>query len=325
MSVGTNYTNTGLISQNYNVINRVNQTYGGSTVKELEQKLSGTLTAISDDEVKEIYQKQKTEPKTLNVESSEIVNNIYSKTGNNITYNVDGVSFTNEEMKACKEIVKNAIAELPTKGSDLNYNDYALMGIAGNIVNSYAKQNLTDEQAAIVNKSFSDYLDSLVNAEKERQQALGYYTDDTEGIGNTGELNKYYNIRSNGISSEAAESLKAQIANLPTQSKNTLLSNLESNVNSGGYVQSASNAEYTETIKKLFQAADLDDENSVNNVLKQYSNLMTPVYKAYGLQNTVNSISLTHVLEKDANNFRICISNLKAVATNMGNSVSYSI
>lgn len=36
MSVGTNDTNIGLISQNYEVINRVNQTYGGSTAKELD-------------------------------------------------------------------------------------------------------------------------------------------------------------------------------------------------------------------------------------------------------------------------------------------------
>jgi hypothetical protein len=320
----TNYVNTGLISQNYDVINQVNQKYGGSTVKDLDQKSSGTMTAISEDELKTIQQKQKNESKTLNVDSSEIINNIYSKTGNNITYNIEGVSFTNEEMKACKEIVKNAIAELPTKGSDLNYNDYATMGIASNIVNSYAEQNLTDEQAAIVNKSLADYLDSLINAEKERQKTLGYFTDDTEGIGNTGELNKYYNVRSNGISSEAAESLKAQMANLPTQSRNTLLSNLESAVKSG-YVQSASNAEYAETIKKLFQTANLDDEDSVSDVLKQYSSLMMPVYKAYGLQNTANSMSLTNVLEQDTNNFRICISNLKAVAANIGNSISYSV
>jgi hypothetical protein len=320
----TNYVNTGLISQNYDVINQVNQKYGGSTVKDLDQKSSGTMTAISEDELKTIQQKQKNESKTLNVDSSEIINNIYSKTGNNITYNVEGVSFTNEEMKACKEIVKNAIAELPTKGSDLNYKDYATMGIASNIVNSYAEQNLTDEQASIVNKSLADYFDSLVNAEKERQQASGYFTDDTDGIGNTGELNKYYNVRSNGISNEAAESLKAQMANLPTQSRNTLLSNLESAVKSG-YVQSASNTEYAETIKNLFQTANLDDEDSVSNVLKQYSSLMMPVYKAYGLQNTANDMSLNHVLERDTNNFQICISNLKAVAANIGNRVSYSV
>jgi hypothetical protein len=52
---------------------------------------------------------------------------------------------------------------------------------------------------------------------------------------------------------------------------------------------------------------------------------MMPVYKAYGLQNTANDMSLNHVLERDTNNFQICISNLKAVAANIGNRVSYSV
>ena len=95
------------------------------------------------------------------------------KTGDNITYEIDGVTFTNAQMKACKEVVRNAISALPVKGSDLDYKDYASMGIATNMVNSYAKENLTEEQAAVINKSMEEYINSLTQAEKERQNSQG--------------------------------------------------------------------------------------------------------------------------------------------------------
>lgn len=324
MSNVTNYVNTGLISQNYDVISNVTKKYAGSKTEELQEKSSGKMTKMSEDEVKEARWKEQNEPKTLSVDSSEIINDVFSKTGDNITYDVNGVTFTNAEMKACKEVVKNAIAALPVKGSDLDYEDYASMGIAVNMVSSYAKENLTEEQAAVVNKSIEEYINSLVQAEKERQSSSGYFTDDTEGVGNTGELNTYYNVRSK-LSSEAAESLKSQMSNLPEQTRKMLLANLEGAVQKGSVVQSASNKELATTIKSLFENVDMEDENAVNTVLERYQTLMTPAYQAYGLQNTENSNSLENVIKQDISGFVTQIANAKAVISNVGNSCSYSI
>lgn len=324
MSNVTNYVNTGLISQNYDVINTVIRKYAGSKTEELREKSSGTMTKMSEDEVKEARRKEQNEPKTLSVDSSEIVNDVFCKTGDNITYDVNGVTFTNAEMKACKEVVKNAIAALPVKGSDLDYEDYASMGIAVNMVSSYAKENLTEEQTAVVNKSIEEYINSLVQAEKERQSSSGYFTDDTEGVGNTGELNTYYNVRSK-LSSEAAESLKSQMSNLPEQIRKTLLANLEGAARAGSVVQSVSNKELASTVKSLFENVDMEDEDAVNIVLEQYQTLMTSAYQAYGLKNTANINSLANVIRQDISRFVAQIANAKAVNSNVGNSFSYSI
>lgn len=279
---------------------------------------------MSEDEVKDARRKEQNEPKTLSVDSSEIVNNVFCKTGDNITYDVNGVMFTNADMKACKEVVKNAIAALPVKGSDLDYEDYASMGIAVNMVSSYAKKNLTEEQAAVVNKSIEEYINSLVQAEKESQGTSEYFIDDTEGVGNTGELNTYYNVRSK-LSREAAESLKSQMSNLPEQIRKTLLANLEGATQAGSVVRSASNKELASTIKSLFENVDMEDEDAVNTVLEQYQTLMTSAYQAYGLQNTANSNSLANVIRQDISRFVTQIANAKAVNSNVGNSFSYTI
>lgn len=325
MSMEISYPNTGLISPNYDAINKANKILAGKTAEDLKANTSGTMQELSTEEVREMREKARNEQRTLNVDRSEIVNNVYWKTGDNITYNVDGVSFTNEEMKACKEVVKNAIAALPTKGSDLDYEDYAVMGIAANMVNTYATEHLTVEQAEVINKSINDYLDSLVQAEKERHAQSGYFIDDTKGVGSTGELNKYYAVRQQ-LSEGAAESLRSQItSNLPENTRNTLLDNLEHASQQGSVVQSASNKQLADTIRTLFQNLNLRDHNAVNDAFARYREIMSSVYRATGIENTVNHNSLSNVLKQDENRFSMQIANAKAVLNSIGSSVNISV
>ncbi len=325
MTIGINSTNTGLISPNYDMINKANKMLVGKTIEELQASVSGTMRELSEEEVKEMNEKARSEQRTLMVDSSEIVNNVYSKTRNNITYNVDGVTFSNEEMQACKEIVKNAIAALPTKGSDLDYEDYAAMGIAANMVGTYVMDNLTEEQAGVVNKSIEDYLDSLVQAEKERHRQSSYSIDEVEGVGNTGELNKYYAVRYQ-LSDEAAESLKSQLtSNIPENTRKTLLANLEHAQKCGSVVQPASNKQLAGMVRVLFQNMNLNDSISVNRVYAKYQEIMTPVYMASGNKNTANSDSLTNVLGQDINRFSVQITNAKAVLGSVGSSLDITV
>ena len=325
MPMEISYPNTGLISPNYDAINRANKILAGKNAEDLKANTSGTMQELSTEEVREMREKVRNEQRTLNVNRSEVVNNVYCKTGANITYNVDGVYFTNEEMKACKEVVKYAIAALPTKGSDLDYEDYAVMGIAINMVNTYATEHLTEEQAEVVNKSINDYLDSLVQAEKERHAQSGYFIDDTEGVGSTGELNKYYAVRQQ-LSEGAAESLRSQItSNLPENTRNTLLDNLEHASKQGSVVQSASNEQLADTIRTLFQNLNLKDCNVVNDAFARYREIMSPVYRANGIENTVNHNALSNVLKQDESRFSMQISNAKAVLNCIGSSVNISV
>ena len=325
MSMEISYPNTGLISPNYGVINKANEILVGKIAEELKANASGTMRKLSEEEVREMHEKARNEQRTLNVSCSEIINNVYCKTGDNITYNVDGVTFSNEEMKACKEIVKNAIAALPTKGSDLDYEDYAAMGIAANMVNAYAAEYLTEEQAEVVSKSINDYLDSLVQAEKERHAQSGYSVDDTESVGSTGKLNEYYDVR-HQISDEAVESLKSQLtSNLPESTRKTLLANLEHARKNGSVVQSASNEQLADSIRALFQNINLRDGNAVNGAFAKYREIMTTVYKVNGIEITLNHDSLSHVLEQDINRFYMQVANAKAVLNGIGSGVDISV
>ena len=325
MMITANYTNTGLITRNYDVINKANKLLVGKTADEIQDRVSGTMRELSEEEVKEMHEKTRNEKRTLSVNRSEIINDVYCKTGDNITYNVDGVSFSNDEMKACKTILKNAIAMLPTMGSDLDYEDYASMGIAGNMVNTYVTEHLSEEQAEVVNKSINDYLDSLVQSEKERHAQSGYLIDDTDGVGNTGDLNKYYAKR-HRLSDVAVESLKSQItSNLPENTRKTLLNNLEHARKHGSVVQSASNEKLADTVRNLFHELNLKDNNAVTETYKIYREIMTPVYRAAGMENSANHTSLTNVLAQDVNRFAMQIANAKAVINSIGSNLNICI
>lgn len=323
MIIANNNLNHGLISQNHDVINQVNNRYAGKKMTVTKGEESDNTLIMSQDKSNKMHQKAQDKSITLCVDSDEIINNIYSETKDNITYDVNGVKFTNKEMKACKEIVRNAISALPTRGSDLDYKDYASMGIASNMVNSYAKDNLTDEQAAVIDKTVQEYLDRLVQAENERYQNSTYSVE-INASGDSAELNLYYN-RHKKLNQQAAESLKNQIANLPSQTRETLLANLESATEKGSAVQSASNRQLASNVRKLFETVDMRDEDSVQNVLKKYQTLVTPAYRAYGLEDTFQSRSLTDVLKRNVQEFTKQIKNANAVIDNVGITCNFKI
>lgn len=324
MAMNTNIY-TGLISRNYDVISKANKILVGKSVAELQENGSGTMRKLSETEVRENHQKKRSEQRTLDVDSREIVNNIYSKTGDNITYNVDGVTFSNEEMKSCKEVVKNALSVLPIKGSDLDYEDYAMMGIAQNMVDAYGKENLTKEQAEVLNQSVEAYINELIQAEKDRQNSSGCFIDETDYIGPNGNLNEYYAVRTK-MSDEAVASLKSQLtSNLPENTRKTLLANLEHAQSVGSVVQSASNSQLADRIRTLFHNMNLNDNLEIADVYEQYREIMTPVYNAFGVENNFNNNSLTNVLEQDVQRFSLQIANARAVIMNVGSGLNVSV
>lgn len=296
-----------LITQNYDVINRFENNLVG---RQLPSEQSGSMRAISEDEKILINQKSKSEPKTLTVDSSEIVNNVYSKTKDNITYDINGVSFSNQEMKACKEVVKNAISLLPTMGSDLDYNNYASMGIAKNMVDSYSDDNLSEEQAKIIKEAFGNYLNDLIEAEKVRQEKDGFYMTNAESY-YAGKIKLYVEN----------DELKSKLTNkIPQNVRDNLMANIKDTKEHGSVVQSATNKKYAEEIMNMFANVNMRDNKAVNELLGRYKDLISPVYTSYGLKNTINSDSLTAVIHKDVAIFGAQISNAKTIIDNVGSS-----
>lgn len=296
-----------LITQNYDVINRFENNLDG---RQLPSEQSGSMRTISEEEKILINQKSKSEPKTLTVDSSEIVNNVYSKTKDNITYDINGVSFSNQEMKACKEVVKNAISLLPTMGSDLDYNNYASMGIAKNMVDSYSDDNLSEEQAKIIKEAFGNYLNDLIEAEKVRQEKDGFYMTNAESY-YAGKIMLYVEN----------DELKSKLTNkIPQNVRDNLMANIKDTKEHGSVVQSATNKKYAEEIMNMFANVNMRDNKAVNELLGRYKDLISPVYTSYGLKNTINSDSLTAVIHKDVAIFGAQISNAKTIIDNVGSS-----
>ena len=54
MSMEINYPNTGLITQNYDAINKANKLLAGKTAEELKANTSGTMQELSAEEVREM-------------------------------------------------------------------------------------------------------------------------------------------------------------------------------------------------------------------------------------------------------------------------------
>ena len=80
MSMEISYPNIGLISPNYDVINKANKILAGKTAEDLKANTSGTMQELSTEEVTVMREKARNEQRLLNVDRSEIVNNVYCKT-----------------------------------------------------------------------------------------------------------------------------------------------------------------------------------------------------------------------------------------------------
>lgn len=326
MSIGINYANTGLITQNQNVISSANQKLLGANETKLKAVTSGTMRELSEKEIAELREKERNTAKKVEVNSSEFTDDYYCNAGDNVTFEVDGVLFSNEEMKACKEIMKYAKSLLPTKGSGLNYNDYASMGIAENMASSYAEKHLSKEQADVFNRYMKSYLDSYVQAEEDTLQRMGCYKDNTEDGGSHNEIDKYYNVKLSldSFSRESWEDMREMVLRqLGRTAGAGLLSAIDKILEKGGtsHVPSASNKELTSAVRSLFRDGDLDDTEAIDNLLKKYKKLMTPAYSAWGIKNTRHHNALDDELNSDAVHFLEQISNAKAVVDNVGNRV----
>ena len=112
------------------------------------------------------------------------------------------------------------------------------------------------------------------------------------------------------------------LESLPEGSRETLLANIDHSVKNGSVVQSASNSKHAQKVKSLFQNMDIMDEDSVKNAFKQYETLMTPVYKALGLQNSYFDTRVTDTIEHDLKEFISQISSGKSTISTAGTKIN---
>lgn len=258
------------------------------------------------------------EKKIVKRDSEIFYNNYLLKTSSDKSYEIDGVSFSSEEIDAVRSVVQNAVSPLLGGKLYYDYKDYAQIGIAESSVAKYAAENLTEEQAQVVNQSLSGYISGLLDKEEEWINSE-CYMDGTEGVGDTGEMNAYYGIRMNTsiISQRMQEELEEELAKVNAKLTGVYRYRQHTGSNTEGFIYCASNKGLAGNVRSLFSEIDVTDANQLSKAFKQYQGMMTAAYKAVGFGNTTNDM-----LKDDTNSFTKQISNMKAVLSGInGNGI----
>ncbi|WP_022765514.1 hypothetical protein [Butyrivibrio sp. XPD2006] len=80
-------------------------------------------------------------------------------------YKIGGVSFTEEEFTAARELVTDTSSQLKT--GYLSYRDYAKMEVAQKVVDERAAKGFRAEQAQVISRAMKDYNNGLVERQSE--------------------------------------------------------------------------------------------------------------------------------------------------------------
>lgn len=186
-------------------------------------------------------------PKTHEMSYWEVENILERKSLNEEdTYVIDGVTFTGTEMKQFKDLYNGIASMMPPLQDDLDYRDYARMGIGISTAKAYAKENMTGEQAEIVEKVIRYYTDKIKYMEDAMLKSMNVKTDSSK---------RYYNRLV-----DVADDMKSEET---TYAK---------------AVGSASDKGLTKQIMELFANVNLFNANSIQNAINTYKQIIIPAY-----------------------------------------------
>lgn len=219
------------------------------------------------------------------------------------TYNIMGVGFTEKEMKESRMVLQTAANSIGAgigKNGNLDYKNYAQMGIALSAVKSYAA-SLSEEQGAVVINAMEQYNEGLVNMEKELLSSENYVPTDYEG------LSEYYGM---GYRIDNVEPFNDLIDEM-----NRLSGGDRKHIEPGrlSTVQSATNSELISSITNLFSDLDIKNSGQLNSAFSRYKDMLAPAYSAMGLSEKDGSIE--KVLNEDINYFQNQLKDIMAAVS----------
>lgn len=190
----------------------------------------------------------------------------------NIT--VMDAKFSKDEFQNCRNLIQSMRSDVKTK-SFLDYDDYAKQSLMNNIVTTYGKTHLNEEQSKVLTSAVNDYINS--------QQDLATENSSKETISSFSGIKDYYG-KSNIISKELASNLNESFNKI----------GLKSNIKEGTetVLPQATNEDVINSITSLFSNVDLNDPDELDKALSSYQELLKPVYS------TLNA----GISDKDLNN-----------------------
>lgn len=232
--------------------------------------------------------------------------NLPSVTDGDGNYTIRGVKFTKEELEQCNMVMRTAVEGIGSgigECANIDYRNYAQIGIATSGVRSYAAEYLNDEQAAVVNGAMEEYRQALLDSQEKwlaKQELV-----DTPYDG----LTDYYGIsRVFGEDEiEIFNTMKKKLAEMNGKEYVPFDSDYAS------VVTVATNRELIEGIETIFSDINPKDGTSMQSAMEQYKKLMSPAYIAHGIND--NHGSLTNVLNKDISEFQKQMNSILAAVT----------
>ena len=175
----------------------------------------------------------------------------------NIT--VMDTKFSKDEFQNCRDLIQSMRSDVKTK-SFLDYDDYAKQSLMNNIVTTYGKTHLNEEQTKVLTSAVNDYINS--------QQELATENSSKETISSFSGIKDYYG-KSNIISKELASNINESFNKI----------GLKSNIKEGTetVLPQATNEDVINSITSLFSNVDLNDPDKLDKALSSYQELLKPV------------------------------------------------
>lgn len=161
------------------------------------------------------------------------------------TVTINGTEWNFAELLNTVEKLNKSFEYFDTKGN-LDYPDYAKMGVSKADVKNWAKENLSEDKQRVISEALDARVETFIQREKEDLEAFRHIWD-KPGFVMPEEKAKYYET----------------------------------------HVLSATNKEARETIMKLFEETDYSSSSAVSNTVNKYKNLMSPIFLAFGVINSV--------------------------------------
>lgn len=195
--------------------------------------------------------------------------------------------------------MQEAAAGIETEGT-VDYLQYAQMCAAKRAVSSFAEENLQETQANILQREMEAYCAKILSNQEKLLSDGSYISADT------GESSAYYGIQKTYTDAEI------QAINDLIDEMNRVSGGTKAHVGKDftATVSAATNASVLHSMDALFAHLDLGDSVAVQQAMEQYKALMTPIYRANGIDDTHGA--LTRVLSRDVSNLKELLDKIAA-------------
>jgi len=215
------------------------------------------------------------------------------KSDGNIT--VMDTKFSKDEFQNCRDLIQSMRSDVKTK-SFLDYDDYAKQSIMTNIVTTYAKNNLNEDQAKVLTSAVKEYVNS--------QQDLATENSSKETISSFSGIKDYYG-KSNIISKEQAGYINESFNKI----------GLKTNVKEGTetILPQATNEDVINSITSLFSNVNLNDPDEFDKALSSYQELLKPVYST--LNAGISDKELNNLVQSKSNDLSKLVNKYRSYMT----------